>query len=111
MKINFCHRYHKLSGQTFTTIRGKSWFNKIKVGETVTCHAPGEKDFPCLVGRKELVTISQMPIEFLKSDAEYPGFTFDNHLAFVALLNSFRRRTKIKLCADDEVTVLTLQRL
>ena len=111
MRINFCHHYHKLEHDRFTTVRGKSWLKKFKVGQIVPCHAPGEKDFECCVLAVELRTIKDLGLPFLKADAEYPGFEIENTLAFVSLLNSFRAPAWQKVSADDEVAVLTLERI
>jgi len=110
MKVNFCHRYHKLNHDRFTTVRGKSWFKGLKVGQIVSCHAPGEKDFECRVLAAELRVIKELGLPFLKADAEYQGFEIENSLQFISLLNSFRKWPSQKLCAEDEVTVLTLER-
>jgi len=111
VKVNFCHHYHKLAHNRFTTVRGKSWFKKCKAGEIVSCHAPGEKDFECRVLAVELKVTKELGVPFLKADAEYPGFEIENTLQFVSLLNSFRKWPSTKLCADDTVTVLTLERI
>ena len=111
MKVNFCHCYHKLNQDRFTTVRGKSLFKDFEAGQVVLCHAPGEKDFECRVLEVELKTIKGLGLPFMKADAEYPGLEIENTFQFVSLLNSFRKWPSTKLCADDTVTVLTLERI
>lgn len=108
--IKFKHNYFKLGDHKFTTIRGKSWYKKIDVGDTVELHTPtGIRE--AKVVKVELKRIDKMLLSQLKKDGEYPGFKIENSLQFVSLLNSFRRPmwTSKPVAPDDEMTVITLQ--
>ncbi len=57
---------------------------------------------------KESLNIeAELPLDVLKKDGEYPGFTIRHHADFMALINSFRRFNKLE-SPDDKVLVITL---
>src|ERR1700723_3620330 len=104
----FQHRYHKLAEPRFTTIRGKSHFDKLKVGQRVTLETP-DGDRPAFIVGLRLRRLRDIPIGFLKADAEYPGCTFVNHDQFACLLNSLRATFHARATLDSELTVITLE--
>lgn len=109
-KIVFRHRYHKLARLEFTTIRGKSWFKKLKIGQEVTIENPDE-NFRARVVGLGLMRLRDMSLEFLKQDAEYPGCTITALEHFINLLNSLRAPFWTQAAPDSEMTVITLRRL
>ena len=108
-EIKFKHRYYKLAGDQFTTIRGKAQFKKLKVNQVVEVIQPGET-FMATIVALELKKVSAMSVEFLKADAEYPGFVINTVSDFVDLLNSFRAPAWTQVTEESELTVITLQR-
>jgi len=108
--IVFRHRYHKLAQPEFTTIRGKSQFKRRKVGDRVTIATPDGLFFAEIVAL-ELKRVRDLPLEFLKADAEYPGCVIGRHEHFVNLLNSFRAPAWTRATLDSELTIISLRRL
>ena len=108
--ITFRHRYHKLAKPEFTTIRGAAQFKRLKVGRVVRVETPDE-DFDATITALDLRRVSDMPVEFLKADAEYPGFVIEDRQSFVNLLNSFRAPAWEQVKMDSELTVITLKKL
>jgi hypothetical protein len=105
--ITFRHPYYKLAGGTFTTIRGKAQFKRRKVGDVVPIETPTE-NYNAVIIKLELKRVSDMTLEFLKADAEYPGCTIGRHEHFVNLLNSFRAPAWTRCTLDSELTIITL---
>ena len=108
--IPFLHRYHKLSQPVFTTIRGKTWLKKFRVGEVAEV-VERHGNFTVTVEAAELRRVRDMPLQFLKDDAEYPGFVIRSAQDFIDLLNSFRAPSWQQVDESSEMTVLTLRRL
>lgn len=108
--ITFRHRYHKLLNRRFTTVRGKSWLKR-KVGERVEVATPDEV-FTADVVSVEPRRIASMTVEFLKEDADHPGFVVSDRPDFVALLNSFipKHWGRPPVTVDSEMAVVTLER-
>ena len=108
--IAFRHRYYKLEQAEFTTIRGKGWMKKLAVGDMVQVDVPG--GFWCAtVTGLELRRVRDMPVEFLKADAEYPGCTLGTQQQFVNLLNSLRAPYWAQVTLDSEMTIITLRKV
>jgi hypothetical protein len=108
-KIVFRNRYHKLAKPVFTTVRGKSWFKKLRVGELVEIVEPSRESL-AVVEAVKLVRISDMTVEFVKADAEYPGCVLNSLEDFVTLLNSLRAPMWNQATLNDEMTVILLRR-
>jgi len=108
--ITFAHAYHKLLSRRFTTIRGRSWFNR-KAGQRVSVKTPDDS-FEADVVSVEMRRIADMSVEFLKADAEYPGYVIRDRLDFVDLLNSFipKHWGRPPVTVDSEMAVVTLER-
>ena len=108
--ITFRHRYHKLLARRFTTIRGKSWLKR-KAGQRVVVKTPDDT-FEADVVSVEAQDIDDMTVEFLKADAEYPGFEIRDRQDFVALLNSFipKHWGRPPVTVESEMAVVTLER-
>jgi hypothetical protein len=109
--ITFRHRYHKLLKSEFTTIRGRSWL-KLKAGERVLIETL-DGSFKADVVFVEPRRIADLSVEFLKADAEYPGFVIRDRPDFVALLNSFipKHWGRPQVTVDSEMAVVTLRRV
>lgn len=107
--LTFRHRYHKLAKPVFSTIRGKARFKKYRIGQTLTCETP-DGNFTAVVTALEIKRVKDIPIEFLKADAEFPGCTLSNHTQFANLLNSFRAPFWSQVGPDTEMTVITLKK-
>ena len=107
--IRFKHSYHKLDWDIFTTIRGKSYFRKSALGQTVTVEHPG-RSFIAKIVLLQLCTVDSLPVEFLKKDAEYPGFTISSQQDFCNLLNSFRAPFWTQVTIETEMTIITLEK-
>jgi hypothetical protein len=107
--ISFKHGYHKLSRNIFTTIRGKAYFKRLKIGMQVTVKIPGGS-FQATVTGLELRRVNEMPLSFLKADAEYLGFIIHSPSDFINLLNSFRPPHWAQVAPDSELTVITLRK-
>ncbi|MFX0210303.1 MAG: hypothetical protein ACFFDT_30265 [Candidatus Hodarchaeota archaeon] len=89
-ELDFKHDYDKLKNDEFTTIRGKTKYNKFHVGQIIKITKQGKYFCEATIFNKELKRICDMSLEFLKADAEYPDFTIYTHDDFVHLINSFR---------------------
>lgn len=107
--ISFKHQYYKLSHPEFTTIRGKAQFKRLKVGQVVPVETP-DRSFYAVVTKLELAKVHDLPVAFLKADAEYPGFEFGTRSEFCDLLNSFRAPAWTQVTLDSELTVITLRK-
>ena len=109
--ITFRHRYHKLLKPEFTTIRGRSWLKR-KAGERVPVKTP-DGYFEAVVVFVEPRRIADLSVEFLKADAEYPGFVITDRQQFVALLNSFipKHWGRPPVTVDSEMAVVALRRV
>lgn len=108
--IKFRHRYYKLAQPQFTTIRGKAKFKRLKTGDVLTVETP-DGNFEAAVAGLELKRVSDMSLEFLKADAEYPGCVISEPRHFVNLLNSFRAPFWAQVTMDSELTIITLRRI
>ena len=108
-QINFAHAYHKLQQQRFTTIRRASNLQKYIHGEVVEITLNRTLLFTAKITNLEVCKVSQMPLDVLKKDAEYPGFEIKNHVDFLALMNSFRF-FRSPLSLNDKVLVITLEK-
>jgi hypothetical protein len=108
--IKFRHQYHKLSRPEFTTIRGKSQFQKYRGGEIVVIEAPAGS-FKAEVTGVDLQKPAEMPLAFIKADAEYPGFILKSVDEFITLLNSFRAPAWKKASKDEPMAVIHLKKL
>ena len=109
-KIPFVKRYHKLKLDVFTTIRGKTWMKKFKVGDEADCETP-DGTFAVRVEAMDAAKIKDMTLEFLKADAEHKGCTLGCKDDFVNLLNSFRDPRWQQAALDSEMTILTLRKI
>jgi len=109
-KITFARDYHKLNDEKFTTIRGKSHFQKFMIGEEIEIYLNNELLCLAEVTGLELCRLSDIPIETLKKDGEFSGFVIRSSKDFIGLINSMRLYHKIK---DDseEMTVIYLRKL
>lgn len=108
--IQFRHNYHKLGLPVFTTIRGKAKFKKLKVNQIVQLATPREL-FTAKIIALELRKVSDMEIDFLKADAEWPGNVITTREQFVKLLNSFRAPQWSQVTLETELCIITLERL
>ena len=108
--ISFRHPYNKLLSRRFTTIRGRSWLKR-KAGERVLVLTP-DGEFYADVMSVEARRISEMTVDFLKADAEYPGFVIRDRQDFVDLLNSFipKHWGRPPVTVDSEMAVVTMER-
>lgn len=108
-RITFRHRYYKLAQPEFTTIRGKGKFKSLRVGQTLPVEWPGG-ECRATVTALELRRVKDMPVAFLKTDAEYAGCVISTHQQFVNLLNSFRAPQWSQVTVDSELTIITLRK-
>lgn len=107
--IKFRHQYHKLASREFTTIRGAAQFKRLKVGELVHVETPDE-NFDATIIVLELRRVQSMAVDFLNSDAGYPGFVVTSQDDFINLLNTFRAPMWTQVQLDSELTVITLRK-
>lgn len=109
-KFNFQHDYYKLKEDEFTTIRGKTNFEKIKGDVPVVIQK--DRKFFCYakLEKKILVPISELTLEFLKKDAEAPNVVINSHQDFVDLINSFRPKFYHQATVDSTVSVFFLKK-
>ena len=107
--ITFRHHYFKLAKAEFTTIRGKAQFKRLKVGIITQVESPAG-NFSAEITKLELKRVNEMNLDFLKGDAEYPGFEIRSHTDFVNLLNSFRAPAWTQVELNSELTVITLKK-
>ena len=108
--ITFRHNYYKLAKSEFTTIRGKAQFKRLKVESVVEIETPDGK-FNAEIVALALKRLNELPLEFLKADAEYPGFVITSAQDFVFLLNSFRAPAWARVECDSELTVIYLKKI
>jgi hypothetical protein len=108
--INFKHYYYKLVNDEFTTIRGKSNFNKYSIGEIVLINKEKKPYCKAIILEKELRRIIDLDFEFLKEDSEYKGFTINNKNDFVDLINGFLPNFYTKSTIYSEKTILYLKK-
>ncbi len=112
--INFTHDYYKLYDNEFTTIRGRSWFDKVKIGEIVRISIHNEWMFSAQIFMKSISQIDLMHIDFLKKDAEYDLLKIDTKDQFLNLINSFYPRNRFaeaKATMKTELTVIHLRKV
>jgi len=115
--FSFCHDYHKLREEAFTTIRGATAAKQYKVGQVVDCIAvdgPASHGKGRLICKAEIVGLETKPLsdiamDVLQRDASYGRYCPKSHWDFVGLINSLRPydRSKIK-DLSEEVTVFQL---
>jgi hypothetical protein len=110
MNIPFGHPYYKLEKSRFTTIRGKSWMKKLKIGDEVTISTLNGK-FLAHVEFLQVSRIVDLSLEMLKMDAEYPGLVINTKTDFVNLINSLRSYYMPVATLESQVTVITLLRV
>ena len=124
--INFSHEYNKLNFLIFPTIRGKSWFKKIKVGDIRSVHVNRCHLYDAKLIYKKIVRIKDISLDFLQWDTAYPIYLgpdaypkpiqyniIADHEEFIDLLNSFYPRKvyeKLKANPSTEVTVLFFEK-
>ncbi len=111
IKINFQHPYYKLDEPEFTTIRGKSWFNKVKNFPDVTLLIKGKLLCQAEITSTIMQNIGNIPLDQLKMDAEYPGYIINSHQDFLTLLNSFRASYMPHAMLESAVTIIYLKKI
>jgi len=109
-QIYFSHDYYKFQYPQFTTIRGKTYPDTHKLKPRTLAQIVVLKKVLVLIRVKKIhyKTIRKIPLEILKKDAEYPGFTIQTQSDFVNLINTFRRFKKATL--DSLVSIIYLER-
>jgi len=109
--IDFKHNYNKLYRDDFTTIRGKSWFYRLKEKQKIIITM--NKEFFCHaeVQAKTIFKIANIGFEILKADAAYPGFRIRNRQDFIDLINSFRKSWMPQANLYSQVTVIYLHKI
>ena len=85
--FNFSHDYYKLRRPFFTTIRSIKY--KAEPGQIGWITLKIKALFLGKIMAYNDMRICDIPLELLKDDAEYPGFSINSHEDFVELLNSF----------------------
>ena len=108
--IDFFHGYYKLEEPVFTTVRGAGRIDKHKVGERVQVSVMGVILFTAEIIGMEKKRLSDIPLEVLKKDGEFPHHEINSHRDFMGIVNSLRRFNKLQ-SIDDEVTIITIQRM
>ena len=108
--IDFFHGYYKLEEPVFTTVRGAGRIDKHKIGELVQVSVMGVILFTAEIIGMEKKRLSDIPLEVLKKDGEFHGFTIRNRYDFMGLINSMRKFGKMK-SINEEVTVITLRKI
>ena len=100
--FNFSEYYNKFNDKRFTTIRGvdspKNYFDGMVVDINVKRKKIGRAVIDC----HEQKRISEIPLEILKTDGEYPGLVIKTKQDFIDLINRFRRFYKI---TDEHILV------
>ena len=111
MMIYFTHNYYKLSKKRFTTIRSKNYLNRkgLRAGNIVKINYPNGV-FTAKIVKIEIKRICDIPLELLKEDVEYEGFTIKTHKDFVDLLNSFIPEYYYKSKLTTEKAIIYLER-
>ena len=118
--INFADKYVKLEYPIFLTIRGKSWFPKIKINDTRTIRVKRKHNCIAKLIYKKIMKIKNIPIEFLRWDTDLRApngkvwIQVINHEDFVELLNRFYPRSvyqSMEATFDTEVTILILENI
>lgn len=109
--INFQHKYWKLDNESFSTIRGKSYYEKYEPGEIVCISLNREKLGIAQIDLVKIERICDLSLDFLKQDGEYEGFTINSHQEFVDLLNSFYPRNRFDKARADLKSEITIIRL
>ena len=125
--INFKHEYMKLLFPVFPTIRGKSWFKKIKVGDIRLINVKRCHLYDAKLIYKKILRIKDISLDFLQWDTSYPAYLgpdaypkptqykiIDDHEQFIDLLNSFYPRnvySQLEASLETEVTVLIFEKV
>ena len=125
--INFKTFYHKLLFDIFPTIRGKSWFKKINIGDIRAVYVDRKHLCVAKLISKKIIQIKDIPLDFLQWDTAsslylgpnaHPPPIQQNILsdreAFCELLNTFYPRKvypNLKATLETEVTVLIFEKL
>lgn len=107
--ITFRHPYHKLDLPEFTTIRGKTFFSKFEIEESVLIKTPSAS-FSAIVVDIQLLKIRDIPFETLRIDTNYGRHSISNRSDFLKLINSFRTGHMPIANEDSTVTLLTLRK-
>ena len=110
--IKYKHDYYKRLDPIHTTIRGLSFIkkNNLMLEEIV------REEYPSLVNISKIIRIypiiiDSVPLEFLKADAEYEGFTINSPQDFCELINSFIPAHYYQATPDSQKVVIELETL
>ena len=106
--INFSHKYNKLDDDVFTTIRGRTKINQLKVDEVYDICIRKERIFTAKIVKLSLRKIKDMPIKLLKKDIA--PMQMKTHQDFIDLLNTFRRFNKIE-SENELLTIITMKKV
>lgn len=109
--IPFRHRYDKLRvarGERFTTIRGKSMMDALRVCQVVACQTPAGR-FEAEVVSLAAERICDLPLAMLQADVA--PFACASAADFVAFVNTLRAPWMPAAVADSEVCVITLKKI
>lgn len=111
MNIKFQYHYFKMDNEEFTTIRGKSWFLKMKMNSV--CSVAIKNNYFCMaeIIRLELKKIIDLKLDFLKKDVEYQGFSIFDHFDFIDKINSFRAPYYEQATTESKVTIIYLKKV
>lgn len=112
-KIYFTHPYYKLYRDNFTTMRGKSLFDKYKEDDVLDVILSGEWLYSVRVEKVELVKIGDMSLTFMEMDGEYHEHPINSMADFINLINSFYPRKvydHLKANKGTEMTVIYMRR-
>lgn len=113
--LSFCHDYHKLANDAFTTIRGASAAKQYKEGQVVdiirteaaNSQGRGRVLFRAQIVGIEVKPLADIPIDVLQRDAAYGRYCPKSHADFMGLINSLRVYSKMQ-DASEPVAVIQL---
>ena len=125
--INFQILYYKLLFDIFPTIRGKTWFKKIKIGDIRAVYVDRKHYCVAKLIYKKLMQIKDIPLSFLTWDTASIAYmgpnshpepsrwnTIESYADFTDLLNTFYPRNvyaNVKATPETEVTVVIFEKL
>jgi hypothetical protein len=81
-KLHFSHPYNKLLSDEYTTIRRKNSFNQYAIGDIFDITIDQKNDHQAKLIKKEIKSIHELPLDFLKNDCEYDDFSIECTLEY-----------------------------
>lgn len=109
--FDFKHEYNKLDKFCFTTIRGKSRAEQLKVNDILEVSLRDKVFGKVRVASVVVVPFEDIPLHFLQTDMEFAGFKVNRPVDAFGLINSMRMPNRRLKSMSELVSVITLYRV